>query len=280
MTNPYSAGVDGPVYDSGLRRPASLEELQELWRYRDLLRLLIVNSIKTRYRRSVLGVFWTLLNPLLTMTVLTIAFSSLFKGALERYPIYILSGLIFWNFFSQSTTASMSSMVWGSSLLKRIYVPRTIFTVTTIGSGLVNLALGFVPLVLIMLGLGHPFTLALLFLPVAIVLLAAFALGIALLVTTLAVFFVDVVDIFQVLLAAWFYLTPLMYPVSILAEENRWILAVNPVYHLLLLFRDPIYLGQWPEAGHIGVALAWAVAALAAGWWLFTRKADDFAYRL
>jgi ABC-2 type transport system permease protein len=268
------------TYDSGLRPPAAIEELRELWRYRELLRLLIVNAIKTRYRRSMLGVLWTLLNPLLTMTVLSIAFSSLFKSALERYPIYILSGLIFWNFFSQSITTSMGGMVWGSSLLKRIYVPRTIFTMSAIGSGLVNLGLGFAPLVLIMAGLGHPFTPALLFLPIAVCLLAAFTLGLALVLTTLAVFFVDVVDIFQVLLAAWFYLTPLMYPAEILPAGSGWILDFNPIYHLLILFRDPIYLGQWPAAGHVGAASLAAAAALAVGWGLFTWKADGFAYRL
>lgn len=268
------------LYDSTRRPPAALEELRELWGYRELLRLLIVNAIKTRYRRSVLGVLWTLLNPLLTMTVLSIAFSSLFKSSLERYPVYILSGLIFWNFFSQSITASMSGMVWGGSLLKRIYVPRTIFSAAAIGSGLVNLGLGFIPLVLIMAALGHPFSPALLFLPVAILLLAVFTLGIALVMTTLAVFFVDVVDIFQVLLAAWFYLTPVMYPAEILPPGSNWLLAANPVYHLLVLFRDPIYLGQWPAAVHIWAALLAAAVALAAGWALFTWKADGFAYRL
>jgi ABC-type polysaccharide/polyol phosphate export permease len=219
MINPIP--IEEEFYDSATRPPVMLDELVNLYRYRNLLWQLIVNNIKTRYRRSVLGVLWTLLNPLMTMTVMTIAFSSLFNSAIINYPVYIMAGLLFWTFLSQSISASMNSTVWGSGLLKRIYVPRTIFATAAIGNTLVNLGLGLVPLIIIMLVLRHTFSPAILFLPVAVLLTAMFVLGISFLLSTVAVFFTDVVDIFQVFLTAWFYLTPIIYPAQILPEAYR-----------------------------------------------------------
>ncbi len=268
------------VYDSANRPAPVLAELLELLRYRDLLRLMVVRNITTRYKRSVLGVVWTLLNPLLTMAVLTVAFSSLFRFQLKNYSIYLLSGLLFWAFFSQATMSAMSSLVWGGQLLKRIYIPRTIFSVSAIGTALVNLLLSLVPLALIMLVLRHPFRPVLLFLPVSILLLAMFALGVALFMSTMAAYFSDVVDMYQVFLSIWFYVTPIIYPKEILPAKVAWYLNLNPLYHLLELFRAPIYAGAIPGPHTLLAAAASALVALLVGWWVFTRKAEEFGYRI
>src|SRR5260221_2671662 len=138
-------------YDSAARGWSPLTELVELVRYRDLVLMMVANMVKTRYKRSALGVVWTLLNPLLNMAVLTVAFSALFSSSLVHYPVYVLTGLVFWNFFSQTTLFAMNALVWGGGLLKRVYIPRTIFAVSAVGNGLVNLGLSLIPLVLIML---------------------------------------------------------------------------------------------------------------------------------
>ncbi|MCS7249103.1 MAG: ABC transporter permease [Anaerolineales bacterium] len=268
------------VYDTATLRDPALEELFQLWRYRDLLHLLVVNRIKTRYKRSVLGVVWTLLNPLLNTLVLTIVFSQIFHFDVPNYPIYILSGLLFWNFFAQSTLDAMDTLVWGSSLLKRIYIPRTIFAVAVVGNGLVNYLLALIPLGVIMLVLRHPFTLNLAALPLAILILATFTLGMGLLLSTLAVFFVDLVYIFNVLLLVWFYLTPIIYPLSILPERFLPLFRLNPLLHLLQLFRRIIYEGTMPSLSLWGAAFLLALVALGIGWIVFTRKADEFAYRI
>jgi ABC-type polysaccharide/polyol phosphate export permease len=257
-----------------------VEELIELFRYRELLGLLIANEIKTRYRRSVLGVGWTLLNPLLTMLVMTFAFSSLFRDAINNYPLYVLSGLLLWNFFSQTSTAAMNSLVWGGALLKRVYIPRTIFAAAAVGGGLVNLMVGLAPLTAIMLVTGQPFRPALLFVPVAIGLAGLFVLGLALGLSTLAVYFVDIVEIFHVLVLAWFYLTPVMYPAGIIPPELAPYLKLNPMHYYIQLFRRPLYEGAWPEPWAVLVAAAAALASLGLGWWFFTSRADDFGYRL
>lgn len=267
-------------YDSAARGSRALTELSALLQYRDLLALMVSNQVKTRYKRSVLGVAWTLLQPLLNMAVLTVAFSSLFHTDLPNYPVFLLTGLIAWNFFTQTTIQAMNSLVWGGSLLKRIYLPRTIFATAAIGTGLVNLVLSVVPLLGIMVVLGHPLHPTWWFVPVATLLLAMFSLGVALFLSTLAVFFVDVVDLYQALTQALFFLTAVIYPVTILPANLRWYLNLNPVYNLLELFRAPIYLGHLPGSNTLAAATVAAVVTLAIGWWTFTRKADELAYRL
>lgn len=267
-------------YDSEKIGHPAVYEFQELLRYKDLLRMLVTNSIKTRYKRSALGVVWTLLNPLLNTVVLTIAFSQMMRFEVENYPLYLLSGLIFWNFVSQTTTVAMQQLVWGSNLIKRIYVPRTVFSVSVVGNGVVNFLLAWIPLALIMVVVGQPFTLALLTLPVALLLATMFVLGIALLISTLAVFFTDVVEIYNVALPALFYLTPIIYPATLLPPQFQFILKINPVYILLELFRKPIFLGQAASGIEFLQGGLIAIVALALGWFVFTSRADEMAYRI
>lgn len=267
-------------YDSTNVRSPALHELQELWRYRDLLRMLVSNSIKTRYKRSALGVVWTLLNPLLTTLVLTIALSFLLRFHVQNYPVYLLVGLIFWNFFSQTTIQSMNMLVWGSGLLKRIYIPRTVFAVSVVGNGLVNLLLSLIPLAVIMLAMGHPITELLIILPLPVLLYAMFTLGVALLVSTLAVFFVDVVDMYGILLSALFYLTPVIYPISAVPEEFVRYIKWNPMNIIIEVFRAVIYYGEAPEPLSLAIFTLLAFGTLGFGWWVFAKKVDELAYRI
>ncbi|MFN2150174.1 MAG: ABC transporter permease [Anaerolineales bacterium] len=267
-------------YDSANVRSPAFYELGELWRYRDLLRLLVSNSIKTRYKRSALGVVWTLLNPLLNTLVLTIAFSQLLRFEVEHYAIYLLVGLLVWNFFSQTTTHAMNTLVWGSSLIKRIYVPRTIFAVSVVGNGLINFGLALIPLALIMLVMGHAFRLTLLLLPLALLILAMFTLGVTLVISTLAVFFVDVIDMYGIFLSAWFYLTPVIYPAEIVPEKFVIFVRLNPMYYLVDLFRQLIFVGVIPSPQQWLIPSILGLSTLLIGWWIFTKKSDEFAYRI
>ena len=268
------------TYDSARRAPPMVEELAEAVRYRDLIRQLVRRDILTRYKRSVLGVAWTMLNALGIMVVLTLAFSSLFRE-IRAYPAYVLTGLIAWNFFAQTTTVAMSSIVWGGALLHRIYLPRTVFAISSVGAGVVNLVLSLLPLAVIMITTGVALRPTLLFVPLAILLLALFALGIGLMVSTLAVYFPDVAEMYQIVLLGWMYLTPVIYPEAIIPPHYRWwLLNLNPMYHLVTLFRLPLYGGTWPSLLRLAASATTAVAALAVGWFVFTRKADEFAYRI
>lgn len=267
-------------YDSSQKTVRALEEFREIWRYRDLLKLLIVNSIKTRYKRSVLGVFWTLLNPLLNAFVLTIALSQLFRFELVNYPVYLLVGLLFWNFFAQTTQLAMHTLVWGSNILKRIYVPRTIFSLSVLGNGLVNFLLGTIPLMVIMLVMQHPIRPSVLLLPLALLLLVLFTLGFALLVSTMAVFFVDMVDLMGVILSALFYLLPIIYPITIIPEKIQFYFRLNPLNLMLEIFQSALYFGTMPSPRVLAGAAIVSISLFIVGWWAFTKKVDEFAYRI
>lgn len=268
------------VYDSGIRRSKALEEIVEAYRYRHLILQLIRRDVLTRYKRSILGVAWTMLNPLGMMLVLTLAFSQLFGGT-RAYPAYVLSGLIAWNFFSQTTMAGINQMVWGGGLLSRIYIPRTVFVLSSIGTGIVNLLLSMVPLVLVLLITGTSIHLSIFFLPISVLSLAAFSLGVGLIISTWAIYYYDVAEMYQIVLTAWMYLTPIIYPESIIPENLQiWLFKLNPMYYLVSLFRAPLYEGILPSLSDVAAGLGMGLLVLAVGWLVFTHRSDEFAYRV
>lgn len=268
------------VYDSAQRPHPLVEELLALVKYKELIVQFVSRTIKTRYKRSVLGVAWTLLNPLLTTIVLTIVFSSVFRFAIQHYAVYVLCGLVTWNFFSSTTSASMGEMIWSGNLLGRIYVPKSVFAVSAIGTGLVNLVLTLIPVLLIALILGIPPRPALLVLPVSILLLSVFSLGIGLLLATTAVYFADMVPVYNVLLTIWMYATPIIYPIDAVPERLVWVLKLNPLYYLLEILRKPIFEGAIPDLQTWLIAAACAFLALILGGLIFTAKSDEYAYRV
>lgn len=270
------------IYDTSARKFPALEELIELGRYRFLVFQLVRRDILSRYKRSVLGVAWTMLNPMATMLILSIVFSKAFNAGPD-YASYVLSGLIAWLFFSQTTNSAIAQLVWGEGLFKRIYLPKTVFTVSSIGVGFVNLTLSIVPLLLVMLVTKVPIQWTILFLPIPILFLGLFALGVALLISTFAIYFIDVAEMYQVVLLAWMYLSPVLYPKEYIANFPQfgiWIARINPMYHLLNLFRMPLLEGKIPDLDQVlitgGISLVFAIL----GWLIFTSKADEMSYRL
>jgi ABC-type polysaccharide/polyol phosphate export permease len=268
-----------PVYDSAERRSPALEELSELLRYRYLVFQMVRRDILTRYKRSMLGIVWTMLNPLGTTIVLAIVFLRVF-GATQSYASYVLSGLIPWTFFAQTTNACMAGIIWGNSLIKRIYLPKTIFSVSAIGVGLVNLTLSLVPLLLVMLFSGIPLRPSLLLLPIPILFLAMFSLGLGLVLSTLAAQFADVADMYQIILTAWMYLSPIIYQVDMLPAQYIGIIRANPMYYLINFFRDFIYTGRVPEIQDFLISGGIALLTLLIGWLFFSRGADELPYRI
>jgi ABC-type polysaccharide/polyol phosphate export permease len=174
----------------------------------------------------------------------------------------------------------MNSLIWGGALLKKIYLPRTIFAVAAVGNGIINLLVACIPLILIMLFTHQTIYVTWWFLPIAILILSAVSLGVALIISMIAVFFADIVELYQILLQALFYLTPIMYPENILPAKLQNYLVLNPVYDVVRVFRTPIYEGHLPSLFSLSAALIAALLVLLFGWWFFTRKADQIAYRI
>jgi ABC-2 type transport system permease protein len=245
--------------------------------YRDLVRELVRRELRIRYRRSLLGFSWTMLQPLLMMLVLQVAFSTIFRFDVANYPVYVLAGLLFWNFFAQSIVHSMNSLRSSAALISRLPVPKAVFPVAAIASGLINLFFALVPLLAIIVFTGHPLRPALLFLPVAIAIAAMFTLGAGLLLSPLAVFFNDVVELIGVLLQLAMFLTPVVYPMAIVPDRWRVLLRFNPLRSILEIFRDPIYYGKIPPLSHLAVALASALVMLLVGLWVFRKSARRIA---
>jgi len=271
---------DRRYYDSSRRAAPWREELAGLLRYRFLIRQLVARSVKTRYKRSVLGVAWTMVSPLLTMLVLTLVFSQIFRYQAADYALHVLSGLILWNFFAQSTLAAMNDLMWSGGLIGRIYLPKSSFAVAAVGTGLTNLGLALVPLGIIAFALGQPLDPLWWAVPLAVALSAAFTLGVGLLVSSLSVYFQDVAPMFEVLLTAWLYLTPVIYPVSLLPVGLAAWLKLNPMYAHLELFRAVLLRGALPAPELWLMSVISGLGALAIGWWAFTRRARDYAYHV
>ncbi len=253
--------------------------MRELYRYRDLIWALVVRDLTVRYRRSMIGFVWTMLQPLLTMLVLHAVFSAIFRFDIKNYPVYALSGIMFWNFFSQSIIVSMNSLKSHAYILQRVPVPLAIFPVTTVISGVVNLIFVLIPLFGILVVTGHPIGLSLAFLPVAILVATLFTLGAGLLLSPLAVFFSDVVELVGVVLTLMYFLTPFFYPLKIVSDRSWfWIVRYNPVRSILEIFRDPIYLNKIPPLPHFLVAVGVTLAVLIVGSLVFRHSSTKIPF--
>lgn len=272
--------IQRPVYDTAALKPNYITEIGEAIRYRHLIWQLISRNVKIRYKRSFLGIVWSMLNPLGMMIVMSIAFSTLFGRDLN-YRVYLLTGLLSWGFFSEATTMIINNMIWGSNLLQRIYMPRSAFAISSVGTGVVNLGLALIPLILLMLVTGVPITPAILFTPFAALLILMFTLGVGLALSVGAMYFADINEIFKVVLRAWMYLTPVIYPDTLLLDNGYgWVLRLNPMYYLIRVFRTPFEFGVLPAWEQLWPAILIALVSLVVGWWVFTQFSDDFTYHV
>ena len=268
------------IYDSSRRPHPLVEEFLAVLKYRELIYQFVSRSVKTRYKRSALGVIWTMLNPLLTMIVLTIVFSSLFRFQIEHFPIYILSGQVVWIFFSSVTSGAMGEMIWSGDLLKRIYVPKSVFVMSAVGTALVNIGISLIPLLAISLVVGVRLSLALLIWPFSILLLSIFSMGVGFLLSTTSVYFADMLPVYDVILTIWLYATPIIYPLEIVPESWLWFFKLNPLFYLVESFRIPLLYGIVPTEGIWVPAIIFSLFSLIIGGWIFTSKARDYVYHI
>lgn len=269
-------GFGNVIYDSDQRSPLLITELRNFWSYRALIRLLVTREVLVRYKRSLLGVWWTLLNPLLTMAVMWLIFSHLFRfqigGRGVPYVLYLLAGVILLIFFQQSVEAVAASTVVNAEVLKKVYVPAEVFSLSAGIAGAVNLAFSIVPLLILqlILGVGIPWTALLA--PLPVLALLCFVVGLGLAVASVAVRFHDVLDLNRVILMLIGYLTPTFYPIEIVPHALRRVIEFNPVFHDLLLFRNLIYGDSFSAWQNWVGAFASGLFFLALGVWLFARN--------
>ena len=258
----------------------TLEETREIFRYRELLRNLVLRDVKIRYKRSALGFLWVMLDPLLMLLVFYAIFAGLFGGSVGKYSAYVMSGLIMWQFFSQGTKVASLAFLQNRNLINKVYLPKAIFPLSVVASSLVHFVFSLVPLFIILLASGIKPGLNLALLPYVVAIVFVFSLGMALTVSTLAVFFHDVIYIYDVVLLGWMYLSAIFYPVSILPQKLQGLMSLNPLYNFISLFRGSLYDPALLTVGHVLSGSAFAVVSFLIGWGIYYRNRDRIIFYL
>ena len=245
-----------------------------------LMSQLIERDFKTRYRRSFLGVLWSVLNPLLTMMVQFFVFSRLFRFDIPYYAVYLLSGIVLFNYLSEATSQSMTCIIQNASLINKVYVPKIIYPMTRVLSSGVNFLFALLAMYFVILISGLPVTwvhLALLF---DFLCLYVFINGLSFLLASIMVFFHDTQFLYGVVLTIWIYLTPIFYPESILPPEALSLIRFNPMFQYIRFARSIILSGTVPPLQDWLFCLAFSLASLAFGFLVFHRSQDRFILRL
>jgi lipopolysaccharide transport system permease protein len=251
--------------------------LLELYQYREFVRNLVVRDLKVRYRNSVLGFVWSLLNPLLMMAVFTVVFSILLRNNRPNFPVFVLVALLPWNFATSSVMGSVTSIVGSSHLIKKVYFPREILPISLVLSNLVNFALALPVLLALVLASQIPLTPYALLVPFIMVVQAMFLIGLALLLSCLNVFFRDTENIVDVLVLAWFFLSPIFYNMDELSARWAGLLYwLNPMASFISTYRIILYDHASPDPLFIGRTLFTSLAFLVVGYLVFRKHAPSF----
>lgn len=252
------------------------EKLEGFRRFFPLLGELVVRDIKVRYRHSVLGLVWTVLNPLLMMVVITIVFSTLFKQNIPNFPIYYLAGSLLFSFNSEATTTALHSIISNASLIKKVYIPKYLFPLSNILSGLVNLGFSLIAMFIVMIVTGAPFHVTLLLIPIPIFYTFLFSTGLGIMLSALTVYFRDIAHFYSVFILAWTYLTPIFYPVAILPDAMMKLMQLNPMYHYVSFMRELVLYGSFPGMKENLVCIAMGLGMIFVGLFVFYKKQDNF----
>jgi len=263
-----------------------IRRLRELYRYRDLLRNLVVRDLKVRYKNSVLGVLWSLLNPLLMTLVFTIVFTLMVRSQIAKFPVFFMSGFLPWSFFASSVSSATGSIVNNAGLIKKVYFPREILPIAEVLSNLVQLLVAFIVLFGMILAFGVRLTPAALLLPLIVLTEVMFITGMALLLATVNVFYRDTQHILQVLLQAWFFMTPIFYPITILPQNQvifgitvniqLWARRLNPMASLIASYQDVLYWGSPTGWDFFLRTFATCLVVLIIGYAVFSRFSHLF----
>ncbi len=251
--------------------------LRTFVKYKDLLLELIKRDIKLKYRRSFLGYVWSVLNPLLIMIVLTVVFSSMFKKNIENYPIYLLCGRTLFEFMKTGTMNGLKSVTANAALMKKTYIPKYIFTVAKVSSIFVDTIFSFGAFFIVMIATRTPFHWQLLYLPVILVQLYIFTLGVSFWLAEMNVFFRDIEYIYHAICTAWMYLSALFYPIERLPVALQVFVKVfNPMYYYIFQFRDIALHGRMPGPRLMIGGWIWAFLLLAIGLFMFQKNKNRF----
>lgn len=249
-------------------------------KYSFLLKQLVSRDFRVKYKASMLGVVWSFLNPLLTMLVYLFVFSTIFRSNIENFPVYLMSGIVLFNYFSEATSLGLTAIVGNSALITKVYMPKVIYPLSKVISSAINLCISFIPLLLVMIITGVPFHKSLLLLPVVVAFLLMFSFGMSLLLSAMNVFFRDTQFLWGVVLTMLNFLTPVFYPESIIPAQFQTIYHMNPMYQILFFMRSIVIGGVSPNPITYLYCLVATVVPLLLGLWIFRKNQDKFVLYL
>ena len=262
------------------KKTLTLSVFGSLHKYNFLIRQLVARDFKTKYKRSVLGMFWSFLNPLLTMSIQYVVFSTFFKSDIPNFIIYLLCGIICFNFFNEATTMCLMSILGNSSLINKVYVPKYIYPFSRTLSSCVNLLLSLVPLLIMLFITGTFVSPAALLLPFPLIMLFLLSYGVGLILATMMVFFRDTQFLWNIFSMLLMYLTPIFYPDTIIPDYFMPIYRLNPLYHIIQFIRKILMYKEAPEpAAYLWCAVACLIPFLI-GTWIFRKNEDKFVLNL
>lgn len=258
----------------------TLRFLATVKKYRFLVEQLVARDFKSRYKRSVLGVLWSFLNPLLTMLVQYVVFSTIFRGDIENFPLYLLSGIVTFNFFSEATSVASQSIVTNTPLITKVYIPKIIYPLSCIATSALNLLIAYIPLLGVMVLTGTWPTPAFFLFPFEVICLVMFCIGVGLILATMMVYFKDIQFLWNIITMLWMYATPIFYPETIIPANFLPIYRLNPLYRFISFLRTILIEGVSPAPGSYFACIACAVIPFVIGVWVFRRHEDNFIYHL
>jgi ABC-type polysaccharide/polyol phosphate export permease len=257
-------------------------QVQHLWRYREAVRLLVRRDLTVRYSGSVLGVIWSLVSPLMMTVVYTLVFAFLLPSGIEKFPVFVLVGILPWLYFTNATLGAGSSITGNGSLITRVYFPRDILPLSVVLANLINFIIALSAVVGLVVIYGVPITPAWWWLPVMIVFQTGLCLGCGLLLGVTNVYFRDAQQIVEIILQAGFFLTPIVYPLEYV-QDPFWrtvMTTVNPMAAVVQGYREIIYAGRAPEPMLLGVLTFEILLCVGVGYWLFHRTSPAFAEKI
>jgi ABC-2 type transport system permease protein/lipopolysaccharide transport system permease protein len=252
----------------------------ELVRFWPVVQNMVIQELRVRYQRSALGFLWTLLNPILMMTTLTLVFSQLFQTNAREYAIYLFAGMVPWGFLAASLNDCAFCIILNEGLIRKIYLPKLVFPLAKVLVSLSTFLLSLSALFIVVKPLGAPISWSLVFLPVAIALFAAFALGLGLVVATANTFYRDCGHLVSVFLQAWYFATPIMYESRLIPEAIRWRFWLNPAFPFVRMFQEVLRDGRFPELTTVLAAAGFAALSLGVGYVAFKSHEHKLVFRL
>ena len=248
----------------------------ELFKYKDLIKELVIRDIKVKYKKSVLGILWSILNPLLMMIVLSIVFSEIFKSSTKNFPLYLITGQVIFNFFSEATNMSMMSILGNSGLIKKVYLPKYIFPLSKTLFGLVNLIFSLIAVFIVILFTKQRIGISSFFIPLLFIYITAFSLGIGFILSSTAVFFRDILHLYSILLIVWNYLTPVFYPLEIVPDKYRSFISLNPMTYYVDYFRKILLYNEIPDFNLNLICFLVSIISLVIGLLIFRKNQNKF----